>query len=269
LGLEGLGPIEEPLKTELTEIEIRSEFADLTFRLKDDRGLHFEEEVHLSQDDLLRFCGYHTWLSRVYNLEFVSVIFVRDPVQYRTLETAQLKFTPIIVDCSTIDADAILAKLRQGLAEGAPVNELELIYLPLFHSTTLTPTGLFKESQALIKKLQANDRLKQKICALSILLAGKIVAPSELEAAWKEVKLMGNTILEFAETQGRIAGELQGRIAGEAQGRILGKAEGKAEGKTLEKEATAHKMHTRGYAPQEIFELTGIDPERLRQICAS
>jgi hypothetical protein len=178
-------------------------------------------------------------------------------VRIQALDWEQLKFTPIIIDCSTVDADAILAKLRRAMAEGAPVNELELIYLPLFHSKTLTPTGLFKESLALTKQLQTDDRLKQKICALSILLAGKVVGPSDLEEGWKEVKLMGNKILEFAVSQGRKAGRLEGVV------------EGVVEGKALEKESTARKMHTKGYAPQEIFELTGIDPEHLRRICAS
>jgi hypothetical protein len=249
LGLEGLAPIMEPLTVENTEIEIKSEFADLTFRLGDDRGLHFEEEVHLSPKDLIRFCKYHIWLSEKYAIEFISVIFVRDPVQTRALNWEQLKFTPIVIDCSTIDADAILAKLRRGMAEGAPVNELELIYLPLFRSETLTPTGLFKASQALIQELPTDDRLKQKICALSILLAGKIVAPPELAAAWKEVKRMGNIILEFAEAQGF--------------------KDGMTEGVAQNTEATALKMRTKGYDPQEIIELTGIDPERLREICVS
>jgi hypothetical protein len=43
LGLEGLPPIVGPLTTEHKEIEIKSEFADLTFQLEGGRGLHFSE----------------------------------------------------------------------------------------------------------------------------------------------------------------------------------------------------------------------------------
>ena len=43
LGLKGIAPITEPLRTESVEIEIKSEFSDLTFATQDGRGLHFEE----------------------------------------------------------------------------------------------------------------------------------------------------------------------------------------------------------------------------------
>ncbi|MDR2855420.1 MAG: hypothetical protein LBV40_04620, partial [Methanomicrobiales archaeon] len=58
LGLHGIAPIAEPLRTENVEVSIRSEFADLTFALQDGRGIHFEEEVQLSKDDMMRIAGY-------------------------------------------------------------------------------------------------------------------------------------------------------------------------------------------------------------------
>ena len=46
--------IQEPLRTEKKEVRVETEFSDFTFRLSDGRGLHAEEEVDLSRDDLLR-----------------------------------------------------------------------------------------------------------------------------------------------------------------------------------------------------------------------
>jgi len=67
--------------------------------------------------------------------------------------TEQMDFKPIIIQCSQIDADAMLAKLKADIAAGTSINELEAIYLPLFHSKNLTPTGLFAESVDIIKSM--------------------------------------------------------------------------------------------------------------------
>ena len=59
LGLTGIAPIKEPLRTENVEIEIKIEFSDLTFGTQDGLGLHLENEIDLSVDDMLRFCSYN------------------------------------------------------------------------------------------------------------------------------------------------------------------------------------------------------------------
>ena len=238
LGLKGIAPITEPLRTESVEIEIKSEFSDLTFGTQDGRGLHFEEEVDLSNDDVLRFCGYHIGLSRVYKREFITVIFVKNPTTLTAIRTEQLNFKPIIVQCSKIDADEMLDRLKRDVAESRPINELELVYLPLFHSRKFTPTELFKESMGLIKDLQVDDDRKRKIYALSIVLANKVVEQSQLKAALEEVLKMGNIILETVEEYGR---------------------ERKAE-------ETAQKMVSKGYDSLEIIDLTGLSVERVREI---
>ena len=116
-----------------------------------------------------------------------------------------------------------------NVAENKPINELELVYLPLFHSRKFTPTELFKESTGLIKNLQVDDDRKRKIFALSIVLANKVVEQSQLKAALEEVIKMGNVILETVEEYG----EKRGRMN--------------------EKEETAHKMISKGYDSLEII----------------
>ena len=134
LELHDIAPIAEPLRTENTQIDIKSELADLTFALADGRGINFEEEVKLSKDDLLRFAGYNIWLSREYGRELITVVLVKQTVTISELKTEQLHFKPFIVDCSKIDADALLEKLKNNIRDGKEINELELIYLPLFAS---------------------------------------------------------------------------------------------------------------------------------------
>ena len=242
LGLTGIAPITEPLRTESVEIEIKIEVRDLNFGTQDGRGLHFEEEVNLSHDDLLRFCGYNTGLSRTYKREFITVVFVKNPTTLTEVRTKQLNFMPVIVQCSKIDADAMLNKLREDIAAGRPINELELVYLPLFHSIKLNPTELFKESTGLINNLQIDDDRKRKIYALSILLANKVVEKTQLDIALEEVLNMGNIILETVKNYG----EQRGRLS--------------------EKEELAIKMINKGYDSLEIIELTDLSIEHIRKL---
>ena len=81
-----------------------------------------------------------------------------------------------------------------------------IIYLPLFHSDTLSATALFKESFELIKSMQVEKQMKKKLFALSMTLVRRIVDPAELEAFWEEVRRMGNVIIEFAESYGEKRG---------------------------------------------------------------
>ena len=238
LGLTGVAPITEPLMTESVEIEIKIEIRDLTFGTQDGRGLHFEEEVNLSRDDLLRFGSYNIGLSRIYKREFITAVFVKNPTTLTEVKTEQLNFKPIIVQCSKIDADAMLDRLKKEIDAGKPINELELVYLPLFHSAKFNPTELFKESTRLIKDLQVDDDRKRKIYALSILLANKVVEQSQLDAVLREVLNLGNIIIETAEKMGA----------------------------KRQQEETVIKMLSEGMKLSDIIRFTGIDVDRLSEI---
>ena len=246
LGLTGIPPITELLGAEGVQIELKWDSGDLVFGTSDDRGLNLEEEVDLSQDDLLRFCGYNTSLSRLHKREFVTVIFVKNPTKLTGVETEQLSFRPIIVQCSKIDADVILAKLRKAVAENRPINELEAIFLPLFRSENLNLTQLFLESKKLIMAMEADDRRKHKILALLITLAGKEVDKELLDATLEEVKNMGNAFIEYFEERG----EKRGIKLGEER----------------RQEEIAEKLLALGIDILDIIEATGISPERIREM---
>jgi hypothetical protein len=187
---------------------------------------------------MIRFGGYNLWLSRAYKREFVTVIFVNNPTKITEIRTEQMHFKPIIVQCSDIDADAMLNDLQRDIAVDKPINELKLVYLPLFRSVKFSPTELFKESLKLIRELKIDEDDRKKIYALSIVLAGKIVDTSALKAAKEEVQKMGNVIIEVAEGWGR-------------------------EQKT---EEIARKMLLMGMDALDIIEATGISSERLREL---
>ena len=166
------------------------------------------------------------------------------------------------MECSKIDADALLAKLKANIEEGREINELELIYLPLFGSKEFSPTELFKESTAIIKDLNIEDERRMKLFALSVVLAGKVVDKAQLELFWEEVKLMNNVILEYAEERGIKLGEERGMKLGEERGIKLGEERGIK----LGEEETARRMLAKGYDLEEIAEVTGVSLERLREM---
>ena len=83
------------------------------------------------------------------------------------------------------------------------MNELELIYLPLFKSERYNPGELLTESIRLIKAAKLEDEQKLKISALALILSNKIVDASILEELWREIKMMRLKVLEYGMEQTR------------------------------------------------------------------
>jgi len=207
LGITHLAPIAEPLSTESVQVAIKSEFRDLVFATQDKNGVHLEEEVDLSTDDLLRFCNYNVGLQRIYKRDFTTIILVKNSTTLTKLDTACVQFSPIIVQCTHIDADALLEQLHADITAGKPINELQLVYLPLFASKKYSPTELFKESTQLINEMNAQDELKRKLYALITALARKIVPFNIIKDFLKEVDMRDNVIIRAAEEIGEERGE--------------------------------------------------------------
>jgi len=202
LGITGIAPITEPLATEGVQVDIKSEFRDLVFATQGEYGLHLEEEVNLSADDLLRFCNYNVGLQRTYKRPFITVVLVKNPTALQEINTPYLMFRPIVVQCANINADKILDNLRADIDAGKPINELQLIYLPLFASTKYNPVELFKESTQLIHKMQTNDNERRKLYALVTVLSKKIVPKDMMKKYLREVDMRDNVIIQAAEEIG-------------------------------------------------------------------
>jgi len=247
-GIDGIGTITESLATESVAVEVKSLFRDLVFATSEGRGLHLEEEIVLSEDDLWRFLDYNVSLYRIHRRVFDTVIFVKEPTALTGIDLERLVFKPIIVQCANVDADAMLDELKRDIEDGKPINELKLVYLPLFRGKALDATGLFLESAKLIRSMKVEDQLRQKILALAILVAGKVVDPGVLNQMYEEVKLMGtgNVILDTAEAYG----EKRGIRIGEVR----------------QQEEMAKRMLAKGCKLSEIIEFTGIDIDRLGEL---
>jgi len=246
-GIDNIGIITESLATESVAVEIKAQFRDLVFATSEGMGLHLEEEIVLSEDDLWRFLDYNVSLYRIHKRVFDTVIFVKEPTALTGIDLNRLVFKPIIVQCADIDADAMLDELKRDIENGEPVNELKLVYLPLFRGK-LDSTDLFLESTRLIRNMKVDDQLKQKTLSLAILIAGKVVDPDALNQIYEEVKLMGtgNVILDFAEA--------------------YGEKRGIERGIEHNMESTARKMLSDNFDTLDIIKYTGIDAERLEEL---
>ena len=239
-GIDDIDTITESLATESVAVEIKSQFRDLVFATNNGKGLHLEEEVALNEKDLWRFLDYNVSLYRIHNRIFDTVIFVKEPTTLTGIDLERLVFKPIIVQCADIDADAMLDELKQDIENGKPINELKLVYLPLFCGKTLDSTGLFLESTKLIRSMKVEELFRHKVLALAILVAGKVVDPEVLKQIYEEVKLMGtgNVILDVAEEYGA----------------------------KREKEEIARKLLSMGMDAIDVVEATGLSNERIREL---
>ena len=222
-GLDGALQITEPLKTEAKEIVVTTEFSDLNFMLNNGIGLHTEEETSVSFDDLMRFCGYNVHLARSYKTEFITVILTNIAPSVSSINHSCLMFHPIIVNLGTRDADSTIQRLRRQISDKTPINELEIVYLSLYHSTNLQPVEILKQCAELISQVDASDDHKRKLAALTLVASNKVVAKEDLERIWEDVKNMTKLkILEVAEEQGEIRGRQVGRQEGRQEGRLEG-----------------------------------------------
>jgi len=243
-GIADIGTITESLATESVEFEVKSLFRDLVFATSKGKGLHLEEEIVLSEDDLWRFLDYNVSLCRVHKRIFDTVIFVKEPTTLTGIDFERLMFKPIIVQCANIDADAMLDELKRDIEAGKPVNELKLVYLPLFKGKTLDATGLFLESAKLVRSMKAEDWLKQKVLSLAMLISGKVVDSEALNQIYDEVEMMntGNAFWDVATARGAINGARE------------------------KSEEVALKLLSDNFDVLDIIRYTGIDAERLKEL---
>jgi hypothetical protein len=97
--------------------------------------------------------------------------------------------------------------MRAALEKGEPVNELELIFLPLMKSR-LSKTELLRRTIELEKELPKKD-LRNKVRELTLILADKIVDEKILDELWEELCMF--KVVKFAEEKGMEKGLEKGK----------------------------------------------------------
>ena len=199
LGID-LPPISSFLVTEIPEVETTDDMMDLNFRLEDGSILHIEEEMNLSKRDLIRFAHYDLRLYHYYDAPVHTVVLTPADSSSGTkvLDIGSLQYNVLQIVLSDRDGDALLSQMRAALEKGEPVNELELIFLPLMKSR-LTKTELLRRTIDLEKELPEKE-LRNKVRELTLILADKIVDQKILDELWEELRMF--KVVKYAEEKG-------------------------------------------------------------------
>ena len=182
LGLN-LPKITEFLETEFADLETHDSFLDLTFRLEDGSILHIEEETHLSEEDLMRFAHYDLWLYQRFKATIRTIVLTpaSGSPGTKSLDTGTVQYTVQQIILGERNADDLLEKIRNALENGQPVNELELIFLPLMQSR-LPKNELLLETIKLEKQLP-DTTIRVKVLGLTLVVSNKIGYYSALKLA--------------------------------------------------------------------------------------
>ena len=202
--------------TEFAEVETRDEFVDLTFRLENGDILHIEEQATLTEDDLIRFAHYDLRLYSKYHVPVHTVVLSpfhsKNHVSFFNAGCFQYSVIHQVIQGR--NGDEVLERMRNEIATGKPVNELELIFVPLMESR-LPVRDLLLETIRLEKKIK-DENIKNKVIALTMVMANRLVEAELLEKIWEEVKML--KILKFAEDKGKEQGIQIGIEQGIEQG---------------------------------------------------
>ena len=181
-----LAQITETLNPEITQLKVDKYFADIVFRLADGTGLHLEWEADLSQDDILRFCIYHASLTRNYNVSFKTVVFTKKAPRCNSYEGDCLNFKPEIVNLGSYDAEKALEVIRTQINNGEAINDLQLIYLPLYGSKR-NPAQIIRDVVDVAKKAYTNSDHARDIVMMSFVAANRVISTDEIRDLWEEI----------------------------------------------------------------------------------
>ncbi|MCL1996012.1 MAG: hypothetical protein FWG63_07400 [Defluviitaleaceae bacterium] len=209
----------EILSTETTETTTKKSFADNAFKTATNEGVHFESEADISEADLIRFCSSNIDLTRKHKLPFTTIILTPKRPKHTYYNKGSIKFMPKIIVLSELNADAVLENFHNG----KPINELEMIYLPLYSSKTKTKAELLDAAI----KIASVSKYKDKIFALQTLLMSTFMDRETLLEILEDnmFKLENNPAIEFFIQKGMERGREEGIQQGMERGMQQGIAE--------------------------------------------
>ena len=127
---------------------------------------------------------------------------------------------------------------------------------PLDEWMTYLKTGKVKEDT----DVPGLQEVKRKLQYLAM-------SPKERRAydAHMDNIMVQNDVLDTAHEEGRAEGLEEGLAKGLEEGLAKGREEGLAEGQLMEKMALARKMLAAGFDIRQVAEITGIDPDRIKE----
>ncbi|MCL1997967.1 MAG: hypothetical protein FWG65_04285 [Turicibacter sp.] len=227
------GRITEILSTEFTEITTNKTFADLGFllstRMGTKMGVHYEMEVEISNEDVMRFASYNINMARKHGVPFLTVVLTTNPPKATEYVNPSMTFTPKIIYLHDKDGDKVLARIREQLANGEPINELEVIYLPFYGSKSGKTLYDFLDTAIKLTQQMTEDQHKRdKLQSLLILLCSRFAKEDAFKKVLEENRMVlaGNLAVKIFEEWGIEKGKAEGKAEGIAQATVAMLKEG-------------------------------------------
>ena len=175
------GEIVEILSSEITETTTKKAYSENAFKLSTNTGRHVEWEAEISEADMIRFASYNIDLSRKHKIPFETVIITAKAHKINSYCNPSLTFKPRIINLKGRDADVALQQIEEKLSKGEPINELQLIYLPLYGSKSgKTVAELLQAALKLTPRVAKEVHELNKLQSLLVLLCGSIVSRDEI-----------------------------------------------------------------------------------------
>ena len=248
--------ISTPINTEMTELHVNKNFTDMGFMLEDETGLHMEREADISRDDMLRFCTYNINYLRMFKTKFTTVVFTNKPQSITHFENEMIRFTPIVINLGEQDGDELLQKIKRQIENNEPVSELELVYLPLYHSKDKSVAEMLEQVVALAPQIPNDKAEQEKIMVMSVVVANKFLDTNEFSKIWEAIKMYMDDLLviKFAKADAKKEGIEEGKI------------EGKIEGKKEGVEKVAKSMLLKGMATEAVAEYTELELSEVENL---
>ena len=222
---EGLkGEIVEILSSEITATTTKKAYSENAFKLSTNTGRHIEWEAKISLADMMRFASYNIDLSRKHKIPFETVILTAKKHKVTGYRNPSLTFKPRIINLKDRDADTALEQMEERLSKGEPINELQLIYLPLYGSKSgKTVAELLERAIRLAPEAAKEGHELNKLQSLQVLLCGSIVKKDEIYRILEEnmIKIEGNAAIEALTEWGIKKGIERGIEQGIEQGKVI------------------------------------------------
>jgi hypothetical protein len=203
------------LETEFAEIETNAERMDLNFKLEDGSILHLEE-VEISVDDLIRFASYDLKLYNRYRDRIRTIILCIKgyPASKAGFNCGSLGYNTTVVNMSDKDGKEKMRELKEKINNKEEINYLDLIFFPLMKSDQKI-AELAKDTIELEDKPDADQKFKNNLAALTIVLCDKFLSSKNMSELWRDRKMV--KFFKYVEEQGKKKGKEEGKIEGKQE----------------------------------------------------
>jgi hypothetical protein len=171
--------VTELLNTENVEVEIHKTYNDLALRLDTNTGTGMEWEADISSADLLRFAAYNVALTRKFGIPFDAIIITKKEPSKKSYIGPAMQFKPKIINLTKRSGKAALNKIRKNLAAGEVINELEIVFLPLYNHPKMTYEEIYRTIIELLPSITQDKHEQDRLLALSVLIANKFIPDDE------------------------------------------------------------------------------------------